>query len=158
MLTLAQALRTKNMLVAEISNLVSRLEEVTVQAETSKEYSPDDFRALCDKIESKRTILVNLKLAIDAANHKTKNEKCVHGLIIKRGELADTLNMYRSLRSHVKNCLSPRPAYEGSTPYVSQISLKQLDSMTDAIQNSLNDIDSQIATLNATLTVDYELP
>jgi hypothetical protein len=165
MITLAQALRAKNMLVTEISNLSNRLEEVAVQGATSKEYTQEDFKRLCDKIAEKRNNLLNLKLAIDAANHKSKETpttvgggKCVHELILRRGEIADTQGMYQALRSHVKNCLMPRHAYEGALTFVSQISLKELDSIIDAFQNLLNAIDIQISQLNATITVDYNLP
>lgn len=145
-MNIVKALKTKNLLVKEISQLqnkISSYNSTLVGAAV-----PYDTKALLTQLGGKVNELVALKTAINKANLG------IQGTIYELGEKKSFVSRIRSINTTSGKVSSGRFS---ETPrvneYVAQITILELDSMVATLEKEIDDLQEKIDTYNYTTQV-----
>jgi hypothetical protein len=154
-MTLAQALRKKNEIIAEIATLQGRINEALVYRKENKTYSDKDFSKMVKALSDSRKRLVTIKTAIDKGNHTCMNGDTVFGLITLRGETKSELDFATQLRCRLSN---DHYEYNDKAPkIVRRMSIMEVDALTDKLKNQLREIDDKISNINGRMQVEADV-
>jgi len=153
-MSLAQALRKRAELIANIQTLQQRIQEATTYVEGRESYSAQDYAAMSAELVKVRNELTALKVAIDKGNHVEQNGKSVYQCIVKRGDVNADLQFASQLRSHAHSATGREYFNEEAPKMMSRVSVKEVDARVDALQKQLRDIDNEISDKNGTIQID----
>jgi hypothetical protein len=156
--SLAQLLRKRAEVVAEIATLQGRLQEAVTYREGAEMYSNDDFAAMRGALDNARGCLVKLKVAIDKGNHTSFDGKTVFALITQRGEVKSSLDFWAHVRNHVASRIGGEYGYDKDAPKVcARLTLREVDAELDRLKKTMRDVDDSISNINGKLEVEVDL-
>ena len=159
-MSLAQALRKRAELIANIQTLQQRVMEATNYVEGRESYSKTDYDSMGCDLKNARSQLTALKVAIDKGNHVEQNGKSVYQCIVERGDINAELMFATQLRNTVQGVLGNRYGYdenENAPKTQSRVTVKDMDAAVDALQKKMRDIDNEISDKNGSLKIEVDL-
>ena len=147
-MSLARALKEKNLLVKEISRLRGIMERENSKSEKST--STVDCALVFDEYTTTKQRLVSLKSAIQRANSETGVQEKIYRL----SEMKDTLSFFRGLETkdgkHFEEMLSYRSENPVELQYTAHFNQEHVDTQEQDINRELADLQDEIDRINAT--------
>lgn len=149
-MNIAKALKHKNVLVKEISQLQSKV--IQYNSTLVGAAVPYDTKKLLKDLENKVADLIALKTAINKANQGI--QETIYTLTEKKS----LVSKIRAINTSSGKVPTHRYGTEGAvSEYAAQISLLEVDSMVAAMEKEIDDIQEKIDTYNYTTEVAYTI-
>jgi len=148
-ITLAKALKKKNLLTNEINKICSRLYNSNSYIKENKANVDYNAKEQLELFLSKKDELVNLKSKINIAN------VTIQPLIYKLSELKDNINKIGSINTNSGIIVGGRYSeVEGKVEYEAIITKKDIDSMITKFEAEIESIQDRIDTYNHTTFIE----
>jgi hypothetical protein len=160
--TLANALRLKNRQVRKVQDLEHRMTRANVYywdkvdddgkpTVVDQPYTAEQFHALKEEWLKEGKRLCEIKKIIAAANQVPVDGKCIDGLVKERGEAGHVLEVFKQFRGQCD-----RDRYEDRDRIKKTVmTVPELDSEMDKIQDQIRGLDDRIAEINAAVKVQF---
>ena len=160
-MSLAQALRKRAELIANVQTLQQRVLESTTYFEGRESYTEVEYNGMLGELQRSRNQLTALKVAIDAGNHIAQNGRSVYQCIVERGDVNAALQFAVQLRNVANSASGRQYGYndenENAPKMKSRKTVKDMDTVVDCKQKHLRDLDNEISDKNGSIQIEVDL-